>query len=224
MNQLNPSALEVFGSKTTTVDANWEVKASRTVLDQVALQPLSFTAACATAGSESAARVRRQLGVYVLGTDAWTPTSGLRVPAAPWSFTSVYTEVTVALSAATRTLTLRYTNQDGVTGRTATATMVSSAVVGQRVYFVLQAGDTGVQALDADDAGLEISGVQTGTVAVYGDVTLGYVRHLANQTETQVLAQDLRVPAGFDLVLEIKQATGASSAERYLLLPTRIKK
>lgn len=76
--------------------------------------------------------------VYVAGTSYTSP-----------QFSSVVeAEVTVATGAANNvTVTVTYTNELGVGGRTGTFTVPKSSIIGTRLPLVLQAGDLGVRSI-----------------------------------------------------------------------------
>jgi len=81
-----------------------------------------------------------------------TGTSRLGATTAPGDGGQIWTEVTSALSAASNTKTLTYTNQLGTTGRvTQSIITVASAVVGRscnaKLWQSLASGDTGVRAV-----------------------------------------------------------------------------
>ena len=69
-----------------------------------------------------------------------------------------------ATGATARTASISYTNQDGTSGRTATATIAASTPANRMVRATLQAGDTGVQSVQS----LTILVGTTGTAGNFG--------------------------------------------------------
>lgn len=63
--------------------------------------------------------------------------------------TSLWLYVSAAMGAGTPTITVSYTNSDGVAGRTATATGIATAIAATMIPFNLQSGDKGVQSVQS---------------------------------------------------------------------------
>jgi hypothetical protein len=61
----------------------------------------------------------------------------------------LWIECYTATGATASNLTVTYTNQSGVSGRTATIAMQATPVAGQMVWVPLQAGDTGIQSVQS---------------------------------------------------------------------------
>jgi hypothetical protein len=60
----------------------------------------------------------------------------------------MFLEVLTAMGAGTPTVTISYTNQAGIAGRTATTTLVTTLPVGALIPMTLQSGDTGVRSVE----------------------------------------------------------------------------
>ena len=74
------------------------------------------------------------------------PSYASRMPGDSYSGTQIWIEAVTAFTG-NLTVTITYTNQSGVTGRTATRAMGTALTVGRLMQVPLQAGDTGVQAI-----------------------------------------------------------------------------
>ena len=74
------------------------------------------------------------------------PSYASRMPGGSYSDTQIWIEAVTAFTG-NLTVTITYTNQSGVTGRTATLAMGTALTVGRLMQVPLQAGDTGVQAI-----------------------------------------------------------------------------
>jgi hypothetical protein len=127
---------------------------------------------------------------------------------------SIFLECTTAMSAVATTVTVIYTNELGVAGRTATASAAAIAwVVGATVQLTLQQGDYGVQS---------VTSAQFGTVHASGAWALVIAHPLARLVALLNTQDDLWSPlldgeveiknnAALALVLEFSNASGASS-------------
>jgi len=81
-------------------------------------------------------------------------------------------EVTQAIGAAANvTVTVTYTNELGVAGRTGTVVVPKSSIVGTRLDLTLQAGDLGIQSIQGASTSPTSS---SGAVAFLGFIQLGY--------------------------------------------------
>ena len=95
------------------------------------------------------------------------PSYASRMPGGSYSDTQIWIEAVTAFTG-NLTVTITYTNQSGVTGRTATRATGTALTVGRLMQVPLQAGDTGVQ---------EITNV-AGTVATAGTFNVLVLRPL----------------------------------------------
>lgn len=95
------------------------------------------------------------------------PSYASRMPGGSYSDTQIWIEAVTAFTG-NLTVTITYTNQSGVTGRTATLATGTALTVGRLMQVPLQAGDTGVQ---------EITNV-AGTVATAGTFNVLVLRPL----------------------------------------------
>lgn len=74
------------------------------------------------------------------------PSYASRMPGGSYSDTQIWIEAVTAFTG-NLTVTITYTNQSGVAGRTATLATGTALTVGRLMQVPLQAGDTGVQAI-----------------------------------------------------------------------------
>ena len=74
------------------------------------------------------------------------PSYASRMPGGSYNNTQIWIEAVTAFTG-NLTVTITYTNQSGVTGRTATRATGTALTVGRLMQVPLQAGDTGVQAI-----------------------------------------------------------------------------
>jgi hypothetical protein len=95
-----------------------------------------------------------------------------RLPgASDYTGLEILLEINAAVSATATTVTVTYTNQAGVTGRTTGATASLSGLTNRRVVAMpLQAGDTGVQKIESVTVG--------GTVATTGSFNVVLARRI----------------------------------------------
>jgi hypothetical protein len=121
------------------------------------------------------------------GTITAPPSYVGRLPNSDYSNTEIVLEFTTAVSATATTVTVTYTNELGVSGRTTGSSgTLSGFTLGRHFYMPLQAGDNGVQEIDSIVVG--------GTVATTGRVNVMVIRPVwfgraasANTGETQPL-------------------------------------
>lgn len=205
-NLLIPNTLSFSGTVAPVVASQYSPVLQYTIPAGRILYPTSFRSLSATAGHYSALVCLCDFGAYNLGTKAFTNKNQVTQPRFMFN---MFTHATTALSGST-TVTATYVNQDGVTGRTATATLPASSVNGARINFVLQAGDTGVM----DVTAVSNSGTPTGTVEIYGVNTIAY--HV-NSTASVLTFEDFPIQqtyvAGDIISLEIF-ATTTTAAHR----------
>ena len=74
------------------------------------------------------------------------PSYASRMPGGSYGDTQIWVETVTAFTGNPK-FTITYTNQSGVTGRTATLVMASAPTLGRMLQIPLQAGDTGVQVI-----------------------------------------------------------------------------
>lgn len=116
---------------------------------------------------------------------------------APGEGGQIWIEVVNAISAATNTLTITYTNQDGVSKTTPSFTLLASSTsfrgaVANRIYVPLAAGDRGART---------ITNVTLVSGAATGDVLISIVRPLATlHSLGSTMANDI------DFILQSPQA------------------
>lgn len=142
---------------------------------------------------------------YVLGSltvSGNTFSSGVSMPTKTILGNSVqtasvapYLVVASNLSSVNPTVTITYTNQDGVTGRTAVLTLTTNVIAGSAFSLIphLQSGDTGVQAV----TNISISVGTAGVLRVYGLLKLGMGSSAASGMGRMI--QPLTMPSGMFL-------------------------
>lgn len=141
-----------------------------------------------------------EMGVLEFISDVYT--AGASYVAPQWSAV-IESEVTTQLSAAgapTVTVTVTYTNQSGVSGRTGTMVIPKSSIVGTRTRLILQTGDIGVQSIQniTDDS------PNAGAIKMIGFIQLAYHNDLSttNQLETNYQPGAIAFPTGTKLAVE----------------------
>jgi len=119
-------------------------------------------------------RVISELGMGTLNivTNVFSGGAVANVYGAPQWSGNVQLEITEQIgSAANVTVTITYTNELGVSARTATCVITKSSIVGGRWEPVLQSGDLGVQSVQ----NMSVSPTSTsGAVKLLGFIQLGY--------------------------------------------------
>jgi hypothetical protein len=128
----------------------------------------SFQAEAAT----SRVVTERNLGSLNIITNVFTAAAAGQSYVAPRWSGLVEAEVTQAIGAASNiVVTLGYTNDLGVSGRTATIDIPKSSIVGSRWDPVLQAGDLGIQSIQSASTAPTST---SGAVKFLGFTQLGY--------------------------------------------------
>lgn len=108
------------------------------------------------------------------------PSFSSRVPGGTdYTSTEIWLEISTAVSATATTVSVSYTNSDGTSGRSTGATAsLSGFITGRLILMPLQAGDKGVQRIDAVTVG--------GTVASAGTVNVIVARPLVTSMRVPV--------------------------------------
>lgn len=107
-----------------------------------------------------------------------------------WGGLEILLEINAAVSATATTVSVTYTNEAGVSGRTTGATASLSGFTNRRIIRMpLQAGDKGVRTIDSVTVG--------GTVATTGTFNVILARRLASFNTRIANASDIR---GWDLL------------------------
>lgn len=153
------------------VNANeWQSVLSYVVPSGFKLSPASFQASSSSSADLARAVRLLSLATYNSATNTFTDGSAYTTP----QFAArMYCFVTTAIgSGSNDSITITYTNHEGTTGRTATATIPKSSPVGTRVEVTLQAGDIGV--LDVTNITHTATG-QAGAWTLEGTFTLFYL-------------------------------------------------
>lgn len=100
------------------------------------------------------------------------PDYSSRLPGGSYTGTQLWVEAVSVPTPGIPTITITYTNQDGVTGRTATFTPTSNLISGRMLMMPLESGDSGVQRVESVIA----TNTQAGTYNVLITRTLIHVR------------------------------------------------
>lgn len=111
-----------------------------------------------------------------------------RLPNSDYKGLEIFLEINTAISNTATTVSVTYTNQDGVTGRSTGAISIQNLTTRRLVKMPLQAGDTGVQKIESVTVG--------GTVASAGTFNVIVARLLIDNMRCR-LANDGDV-LGFD--------------------------
>ncbi len=137
------------------------------------------------------------------------PSYASRIPGGDYKGTEIWFECVTNLTG-NLTLNVTYTNQDGVTGRTAGAINYGTAIIGRMIQIQMQAGDTGVQKIES----------VVGTVATAGTFNILVLRPLiptmpSNQQGTggSMGVNETQLPIVFDdsaLIVQL-MASGVSA-------------
>jgi hypothetical protein len=124
-------------------------------------------------------------------------------------------EVTQAIGSANVTVTLEYTNEKGISGRSATAVIPKNSDVGLRVNPVLQGDDLGIQSVQ----NMSVAPTSTsGAVKMLGILQLGYHEDAGtNSYETLFAPGAVAFSSGSIIGLEF-QGGSVSKARRFDLL------
>ena len=125
------------------VNANeWQEIAAYTVPTGYNLSVLSFRCHSETAGEDARVMIEKQAGTFNCPTNTFTDGSAFT---APQFGSGLYVLVTTAIpNILNDTVTVTYTNEKGVTGRTCVIEVTKSSAVGTAIEGVLQTGDLGI--------------------------------------------------------------------------------
>lgn len=132
-------------------------------------------------GSSVAGRIRIMDMLFKSGAYAFNANTALsaqpsysgRLPGGDYKGLEIWIEAVTAFTG-NLTVTITYTNQDGVGSRTATLATGAALIVGRMAQIPLQAGDTGVQKID-NVAG-SVASAGTFNVLVFRELWSGRVR------------------------------------------------
>lgn len=154
-------------SASTPVKPNqWQDALVYTVPTGYDLGCVSFYAVSAQGGDEARVVNRTTFGTFNTSTGVFTDGSA-------WSTPMFSAEIDVLVTTLiggvnNDVVTITYTNQSGVTGRTATVTVPKNSVVGTRIVAPLQSGDFGVM----DVTNVTHTVTQAGVIAIEGVISL----------------------------------------------------
>lgn len=202
----SPNTLVFSGNAAPAVASQYTPVAQYTVPSGRLLTPVSFRSLSATAGYYSSLVSLINFGQFVMNTNTWTAGNAVIQPRFMFS---MFLQVTTQ-TATNTTVTVTYTNDQGVTGRTATASLPNATKVGARIQFTPMAGDNGVLAV----TNVTQSPNATGAFIMYGANTITYHRNQTANTlyETQFAIEQVYVP-GDIISLEI-YATSTTAVYR----------
>ena len=127
-------------------------------------------------------------------------TRGVDYVSPQWS-SDLEVDVTQAIGAAANVVvTVTYTNESGISGRTGSVTIPKSSIIGTRLSVALQAGDLGVQSIQV----VSVAPTSTsGAVNLLGFIQLGYHEDGGTSAmETMFAPGSIIFPPGTVLVLE----------------------
>ena len=162
-------------------------------------------------------RAVRSSSMAYYNTATNTFTDGVAITL-PQFITRFYVHILTAIgSGANDTITITYTNNLGVTGRTATITITKSTIAGTRLEVAFQAGDYG--AIDITNVTHTATG-QAGNIEIEGNIDLVYVTMAAAGTQYDAIGalSSLVILAGQTLTLQFKTSATAAKTRRLSLI------
>ena len=155
------------------------------------------------------------MAYYNTATNTFTDGAAITLPQ---FITRFYVHVLTAIgSGVNDTITITYTNNLGVTGRTATITITKSTIAGTRLEVAFQAGDYG--AIDITNVTHTATG-QAGNIEIEGNIDLVYVTMAAAGTQYDAIGalSSLVILAGQTLTLQFKTSATAAKTRRLSLI------
>lgn len=149
----NPGAGVLAGTSTVAGVVPTDATAGCPTIDAFGASAVGYLAQVDFGGSV-ACRMKIFDLVFKAGAYAFNASQALsgqpsyagRMPGGSYGDTQLWVEIVTAFTG-NPTFTITYTNQSGVTGRTATLVMSSAPTLGRMLQIPLQAGDTGIQAV-----------------------------------------------------------------------------
>jgi len=181
---------------------------------------VSFEASSDVANEAARAIHKELLGSFVCNTNTFTDGT---IETLPNFLTKMYIYVTTAIGSGNNdVITITYTNQDGVTGRTGTVTIPKSSLVGTRLEVIMQEGDYGI--IDVTDVTHSATG-QAGTFNIEGIMGLFYQIINATKTQYQASAVSLGgivITQGRKIYLQYLANSAVSNKRRISLVGTLI--
>lgn len=149
----NPGAGVLAGTSTVAGVVPTDATAGCPTIDAFGASAVGYLAQV-DFGSSVACRMKIFDLVFKAGAYAFNASQALsgqpsyagRMPGGSYGDTQLWVEAVTAFTG-NPTFTITYTNQSGVTGRTATLVMSSAPTLGRMLQIPLQAGDTGIQAV-----------------------------------------------------------------------------
>lgn len=185
----------------------WEMTRSYTVPAGYNLEITNFTTRAGNATSWGRVINEKDLGTYNQATGVFTAGSAYITP-----YFGGYIEAEVtATTAGGSTLTITYTNSSGVTGRTATITVPTGAVVGQHFIATLQGQDIGVLSVqNVTDAG-----GTAGTFSIKG-VNVLFIERMTSSDTTyhQITSRESVIVAAGETIEIHKRSSQTASVDR----------
>jgi hypothetical protein len=157
-------------------------------------------------------------GTWNIATNAFTPT-GFSYPA-PYFADYLELELDTTVGNADVTVTVTYTNQDGVAGKHATAVVPKNTVAGFKIPMTLETGDTGVRAISAVSDNSNVAGTLTLNmgVTIYQQTCT-----IVNETYRILPPKDIVVYPG-ELVVADITVNGSSNVNRMINITGKMEK
>ena len=209
-----PKMLSFFYTQTigAIVASQWKRALTYTVPASYSGYLIRYTSFQAEAAYSRIAALTTMGGLNIV-TNVYTSLASYTLP--QWT-SDLEVDVTQAIGAASNVVvTVGYTNQSGVAGRTGTVTIPKSSIIGTRLSVTLQADDIGVVSIQSASVSPTSS---SGAINILGFVQLGYHEDGGtNFMETMYAPGAVGFPSGTVLVLEHQGGT-VSKARRFDVL------
>lgn len=192
-----------------TVPAVWENVMQYTVPNDYTLEIIEFS--CSAANATSSARVATSLdmGAFNIATTTFVDQAAYSIPYFGSRIELFLTSGTVGAA----TITVTYTNQDGVAGRTGSYLIPTLSIAGQAFKVPLQGNDYGVR----DVTNVTTVGGTSGTLQIHGVVTIfSEVMTTANQTYNQITSRESVIVDQNETIDIGVSGTQKAAAARYI--------
>lgn len=212
--------LSYFSATSTPLIANqWQEIFSYTVPTNYDLSIIQFQIVSSQGGDDTKVAHKDMLATYNTGTNMFTDGISNTLP---YFSAELYLYVTTLIGGvANDNITITYTNQDGITGRTALITLPRNSLVGTRLSIPLQAGDYGVTDIT------NITHTQTGQAGVFGIEGVTSVVYLtagtANILQDAIFSINSSVVNQDDTIsLQYNTTAGGAKIRRITLIATLV--
>lgn len=215
-----PLQLGVEKIFTTINNGEWQEVLSYTVPSGYDLNCIGFDAYSNVANEKAKAIFKEHLGSYNTGTNTFVDGNSLNLPRFD---ARMYIYVTSAIGAgANDIITVTYTNQDGITGRTGTVTVPKNSLVGTRLEVPLQGDDIGFTNVT------NVTHTQTGQAGVFnieGNLSLFYLVLTSSNVlynSPSIATGSIVIPEGGKIYLQYKANSIVSNERRLNLTATLV--